>query len=228
MNDNGGTAGVQVFNAGMHGSKGTPWMGGTRASSFWRWPGTLNPTVVNKLTAHVDFFPTLAELAGATLNDSVRQQGEGRSLLPLLKDPNAAWEDRTLVTHVGRWAKGSPPENAKYQNCSVRTTRWHLVSAGGGNGKGKGKESHHWQLFDVQADPGEKTDIAAQHPDVVAKMNADYDVWWKSVQPQLVNEDAVGPAENSFKTLYQQQFGEGASEKRDNPPPSKKKNAKVR
>ncbi len=41
MNDNGGTAGVKVFNAGMRGEKVTPWEGGTRAASFWRWPGTL-------------------------------------------------------------------------------------------------------------------------------------------------------------------------------------------
>ena len=46
MNDNGGTAGVQVFNAGMRGAKVTPWLGGTRASSFWRWPGTLKPADV--------------------------------------------------------------------------------------------------------------------------------------------------------------------------------------
>ncbi|MBM3347043.1 MAG: arylsulfatase, partial [Betaproteobacteria bacterium] len=38
-----GTAGVPVWNAGMRGSKGTTWIGGTRASSFWRWPGTLTP-----------------------------------------------------------------------------------------------------------------------------------------------------------------------------------------
>ena len=40
MTDNGGTAGVQVYNAGMRGAKVTPYQGGTRAPSFWRWPGT--------------------------------------------------------------------------------------------------------------------------------------------------------------------------------------------
>ena len=54
MNDYGGTAGVKVFNANMHGAKGTPWMGGTRASSFWRMPGTLTPADCSALTAHVD------------------------------------------------------------------------------------------------------------------------------------------------------------------------------
>lgn len=38
MTDNGGTAGVKTFNAGMRGAKGTPYMGGTRVPAFWRWP----------------------------------------------------------------------------------------------------------------------------------------------------------------------------------------------
>ena len=48
MNDNGGTAGVSVYNAGMRGQKVTPWLGGTRASSFWRWPGTLKAGDVDR------------------------------------------------------------------------------------------------------------------------------------------------------------------------------------
>ena len=40
-----------------------------------------------------------------------------------------------------------------------------------------------WQLFDVKADPGEKTDVAAADPDVVEELDAAYDKWWDSVQP---------------------------------------------
>ena len=130
MNDNGGTAGVPIFNAGMRGAKVTPWLGGTRASSFWRWPGTLTPADCDRLTAHIDFFPTLAEIAGAKLSDAVKQQVEGRSLVPLLENPKAAWPDRILFTHVGRWPKGAKADDHKYDHCSVRTTRWHLVSVG--------------------------------------------------------------------------------------------------
>ena len=43
MNDNGGTAGTKVYNAGMRAQKGTPYLGGTHASSFWRWPGKFAP-----------------------------------------------------------------------------------------------------------------------------------------------------------------------------------------
>ena len=199
MNDNGGTAGVKVWNAGMRGAKVTPWLGGTRAASFWRWPGTLAPGDRAQLAAHVDFFPTLAELTGADLSEKERAQIEGRSLAPLLRDPAAAWPERTLFTHVGRWKHGEAA-GAKYHDCSVRTPRWHLVSPGANAAKA-------WQLFDVQADPGEQRDVAAGNPEVVRELDAAYDRWWGSVQPQLVNENATPPKENSFSTLYREQFG---------------------
>ena len=37
--------------------------------------------------------------------------------------------------------------------------------------------------------------------------SAAYDRWWASVQPQLVNEKAIGPGINPFKELYEKQFG---------------------
>jgi arylsulfatase len=203
MNDNGGTVGVKVHNAGMRGQKVTPWLGGTRASSFWRWPGALKPADVDRLCGHIDFLPTLAEIAGAKFTDDLRRQVEGRSLLPLLENPKADWPDRLLFTHVGRWPKETSPEEYKYRGCAVRSPRWHLVCDNRDNKKA-------WQLFDVPADPGEKLDIAERHPDVVRDLDAAYNQWWASVQPQLVNENAVGPRVNPFKVLYEKQFGKPA------------------
>ncbi len=200
MNDNGGTAGVSVYNAGMRGQKVTPWLGGTRASSFWRWPGTLKAGDVDRLAAHIDFFPTVAEIAGAKLTDEVKGQVEGRSLVPLLRDPKAEWPDRILFTHVGRWPKGAKPADHKYAHCSVRSPRWHLVC----DSKDGAKQ---WQLFDVKADPGEKTDVAAKHPEIVKELDGTYDKWWDSVQASFVNDDAVGPKVNPFKERYEKQFG---------------------
>ncbi|MSR51689.1 MAG: DUF4976 domain-containing protein [Gemmataceae bacterium] len=199
MNDNGGTAGVPVFNAGMRGQKVTPWIGGTRASSFWRWPGTMKPADCDRLAAHIDFLPTLAEITGAKLTEEVKEQVDGRSLVPLLQNPKADWAERTLFTHVGRWPKGAKVDDHKYNGCGVRTPRWHLVSVG--------KKKQKWELFDVAADPGEKTDVAEKHPDVLKKLDGEYDAWWASLPPYLVNEDAVPPKENPFKELYWKQFG---------------------
>jgi arylsulfatase len=199
MNDNGGTVGVPIFNAGMRGEKVTPWLGGTRASSFWRWPGTLKPADCDRLTAHIDFFPTIAELARAQLSDEARSQVEGRSLAPLLLNPRGEWPERTLFTHRGRWPKGANVADYKLSGCSVRSGHWHLVSAR--------EQNPSWQLFDVLSDPGEQTDLAAGHADVVEKLGKEYDDWWALLTPYLVNEDAQPPAENPFKVLYRKQFG---------------------
>ena len=200
MNDNGGTVGGKLFNAGMRGAKVTPWQGGIRAASFWRWPGTLTPADVDALAAHIDFLPTLAELAGATLTEKAKAQIEGRSLVPLLENPAAAWPDRMLVTHVGRWPRGKAAES-KYWDCAIRNSRWKLVSA-------DSKGAKAWKLFDLIADPGEQKDVAAAHGPTVRTLESAYDQWWTSVQPQLVNEDAAIPAENAFRTVYRKQFGE--------------------
>lgn len=210
MNDNGGTIGVPLYNAGMRGSKGTPWLGGTRACSFWRWPGTLRPADVAALTAHIDVFPTLAEIAGAKLTDTLRRQIEGRSLVPLLRDPNAPWDDRTLFTHVGRWPQGQKPDAWKYAKCAVRTSRWHLVSD-------SAKGQKQWQLFDVQADPGEKHNLAAQQPQIVQQLEAEYDRWWNTLPPFLVNESAQGPKRNPFHEAYWKQY-QGPGPNRVPPP----------
>ena len=193
--DNGGTAGVQVFNAGLHGGKGTPYQGGTRAACFLRWPGKIQGGVeCDALTAHIDLFPTFAELVGATLSDEVKKQVEGRSLVPLLKNPKAEWADRTLVTHVGRWAKGQAAQS-KYTGCAIQNSRFTLVN--------------NQELYDLKADPGETKNVSADHPDVVAQLRTAYDQWWSDVQPLLVNENVVGPKINPFKELYWKQFGGG-------------------
>jgi arylsulfatase A-like enzyme len=205
MNDNGGTAGTKVFNAGMRAQKGTPYLGGTRAAAFWRWPGQFTPADIPALTAHIDFLPTLADIIGVPLNAKLAQQIEGRSLLPLLKNNAAPWPERTLFTHVGRWTRFSDPQEAKFANCSIRTPKWHLVSTKGGT-------KPAWELYDVAADPAESASVAAGQPETVAKLAAAYDQWWTSVQPALVNEKAIGPRVNPFKELYWRQFGGGPSE----------------
>ena len=108
--DNGGTAGRNFYNAGLKGGKTTPYQGGTLSPVFVRWPAGGVPAgeTCDALTAHVDLFPTLAEIAGATMTPKVEKQLEGRSLVPLLKNPKAKWADRMLVHHAGRWKKGLP------------------------------------------------------------------------------------------------------------------------
>jgi arylsulfatase len=201
MNDNGGTAGVKVFNADMRGQKGSAWLGGTRANSFWRWPGTLQPADCGVLAAHIDFFPTLAAIAGAKVPAAVAQsQIEGRSLVPVLQNAAAKLPDRYQFTHQGRWPKLSDPNEAKFKVAAVRNTRWAMVSENGGR-------TPNWQLFDLSVDYGQKNNVIAQHPEVVKELSAAFDQWWSECLPLMVNEKAMGPAINPFQEIYYRQFG---------------------
>jgi arylsulfatase len=194
LSDNGGTH-TQLYNGGYRGGKATVYHGGTHAPSFWRWPAVLNGGVdCPALAAHIDVYPTLAEIAGVKLTGDLAKQVDGRNLLPLLKNPHADWPDRTLVTHMGRWKRGEAGKS-KHIQCSIRDSRFRLVE--------------NRELFDLQIDPGETTNVIEKHPEVVVKLRAAYDDWWDSVQPLLVNEDAVGPRINPFKELYWKQFGGG-------------------
>lgn len=209
MNDNGGTnAGVRIYNAGMRGAKTTPWIGGVRGISFWHWPGKIKPGDSSALTAHLDFFRTAAALAGVALSpELLRQSAEGRSLLPLLGNPQAKWKDRYLFHHVGRWPKGTDPDKAKFSQCTVRNTRYTLVS------EGLNGTEPRWQLFDVVSDPGQSRDIASSHGDVVKQLAAEYDRWWSSLKGQYdVNEMAIGPKVNPFAQRYWKQFGGGPTQ----------------
>lgn len=204
-NDNGTAKGDKVFNAGMRGKKGSPWLGGTRVSSFWRWPGHWEPAIRKELTAHIDVFPTLAQVAGATLPEKAKQQIEGRSLLPLLEKSGANWPDRYIFTHVGRWPKFATPDDSKFWNAAVRNTRWALVSD-------KGGKKPAWQLFDLEKDPGQKSNVAKANPKVVKELASAFDAWWARCRPMMVNETAVGPEFNSFAERYWKQFGGSPTE----------------
>lgn len=203
MTDNGGTHlsgklnGQQVrhFNANLKGGKNSPNEGGTHVPMFWKWKGVLGEGVdINALTAHLDLFPTFAELAGATLPDD-RQELDGRSLLPLLENPDADWAHRELFVHCGRWNAGQR-EDDKYKKCAVRTPNWRFVN--------------NSELYHIPKDPSETTDVAGDHPKVVARLRKAYDAWWDSAIPLMINEGLprVSPEEQPLALRYAKQLNE--------------------
>ena len=160
-----GGGGGTGFNAGMRGTKGSEYDGGHRVPMFIRWPGgKITPALdINRVTAHVDVMPTLAELCGV---ETPKAKLDGKSLVPLLRGKDANWPDRALVTDSQRI------ENpAKWRKSAVMTDRWRLV-----NGK---------ELYDMTADAGQKTNVAEKYPEVVARMRKDYDAWWADVSKQF-------------------------------------------
>ena len=202
MTDNGGLGnGTKIdgksypaYNAGMKGRKNSANEGGARVPFFCYWKGKLAEGVdVKSLTAHLDIFSTFAELSGAKL-PSEMQELKGRSLIPLMENPNAEWEDRELFIHCGRW--NNKPDDSKYKNCAVRTAEWRLVN--------------HTKLYNILSDPGEKSDVSDQHPEVVKKLQTSFDSWWSSALPHMINEGlpAVESGEWYLHKIYHKQLEE--------------------
>ena len=172
MTDNGSAAGWRApanakgswkgFNAGMRGGKGSEYDGGHRVPFFIHWPagGLSTGADVNQLSAHVDVLPTLVELC--RIKDPAAKTRDGTSLVKPLYGNTRVLQDRTLLVHSQRV---SNPE--KWRKSAVMTNRWRLV-----NGR---------ELYDMQDDPKQQSNVAESHPQVLEKMRGEYDEWWKSL-----------------------------------------------
>ena len=175
--DNGASGTAQIHNAGMKKGKGQPYQGGTRVPAFFRWPGggIKGGSESAALTSQMDIMPTLLEIAGAPLTEQIKQQVEGRSLVPLLKNAAADWEDdRHFVHHVGAWEQGQAAQS-KHARVSIQNKRFTLVN--------------NEELYDLSTDPGETKNVIAEHPEVVEALRKAYDQWWGKVTPRMINED---------------------------------------
>ena len=180
MADNGTAAGSfskdgnsYGFNAGMRGTKGSQYDGGHRVPFFVYWKdGKLyGGKDIDRLSAHIDVMPTLAELCGLNLPKD-HLEIDGKSLVPLMKGDTAQWNERMLITDSQRI---QVPE--KWRKSAVMSDRWRLVD---------GQE-----LYDIKADPGQVQDLANQHPDQVSIMKKAYEDWWTSTSTNFDIEPAI-------------------------------------
>ena len=111
---------LKQYNAGMHGYKGTTYEGGTHVPFFIRWPDQWEGGIdIPQMANHFDIFPTLAEITGAPIPaDKIL---DGKSLLPLILNPDVDWPDRYRVFHQGRWPIGAEPDSSL--RCSWKSFR---------------------------------------------------------------------------------------------------------
>ncbi len=131
-------------NGSFRGGKGGLHEGGVHLPAIVNWPAKLKPAIVNEPLHHVDVMPTLLALAGATGSESHPFDG---------KD---AWE--TIATGAT-----SPHEdiliNVEAFRGAIRKGNWKLVKVA--------TLPARTELFDLSRDPGEKTNLAGMHPDIV-------------------------------------------------------------
>jgi arylsulfatase A-like enzyme len=150
-----------AFNAGMRGFKGSVYEGGHRIPCFMRWPGGSigGGRSVPELTAYIDLMPTILDLCA--IDTPSGRAFHGRSVAGLARGeaPDASWAERVIVTDTQR-----VPEPIKWRMSCVMKGDWRLVN--------------RVELYDLAADPNQRADLAAEHPDLVAELREAYEAWW--------------------------------------------------
>ena len=161
--DNGGTQ--RAVNQPLRGFKGSTWEGGMRVPTIAWWPGRIPAgTTSDTICGMFDILPTLAFLAGGRVPGD--RKIDGVNLWPLL-----AGEPNPKPAHdVFYYYRGLQLE-------AVRDLEWKLVlpvartnSAGQAAAQRAAKPATAPLLFNLKRDPGETTDLARQHPDIVAQL----------------------------------------------------------
>jgi arylsulfatase A-like enzyme len=177
MSDN-GPEGVR-YNSGLRGQKASVYEGGIRVPFFIRWPGRIKAGhKIDRITAHIDIFPTLLDLGGSQLTENILI--DGVSLSPLLNGSTDEWPDRNLIFQFHR---GMIPQ--RYQNCAVRSQKYKLVSKHGTTKEMKSglpALNSEFELYHIENDPGEKNNVAQWNPTIVKKMQNAYENWFNEMQ----------------------------------------------
>ena len=171
--DNGTSSGAHIHNNGMRGKKGSEYDGGHRVPFFIHWPkgGLTKGRDVDMITSYVDIVPTLIDYCDVPTPKGVKF--DGVNIRPLIEGrQEETWPDRILVTDSQRVR-----DPIKWRKSAVMTDQWRLV-----NGK---------ELFDINADPGQKTNLAKQHPAVVSRLAKFYEAWWQELVPTFGQPTAI-------------------------------------
>lgn len=178
--DNGGLStaeGRPTSNLPLRAGKGWVYEGGIRVASIIRWPAVVKPggTCATPIIS-CDYFPTFLEAAGRALTGEQRadRKIDGVSLMPILR--GEAFHERPLFwdyPHYGN--QGGAPASA------MREGKWKLI---------EWREGKRAELFDLDADPSEKHDVAKEHPEVADRLSGTLQKWREEV-------NALRPTPNS-------------------------------
>jgi len=148
--------------AHFRGYKSDAWDGGHHIPCIARWPGRIEPgSTCDQLVSLSDLMATCADITGQQLLDDAGE--DSVSMAPLFEDPDTPTRDHVVHHSIsGKFA--------------IRDGKWKLVLC-----PGSGGWTHRdataaedglplVQLYDMHADPGETTNLHAQHPDRVKGM----------------------------------------------------------
>ena len=196
LSDNGcpSYVGGACSNQPHSGWKGYPWDGGLRVPFLMSWPAQVKPGTSDSVVSSLDIAATAAAVAGAT-----HPRAEGVDLSRASPKATRAlfWRmGPTQVVRKGKWKmivvnKGTAPVEGDELGRSLRPDGQPATVS----------ELGQWTLlYDLAADPGEKTDVSAANPGVVRELAQAWEAWNKSnVAPQWTSRRGLNAEINDLR-----------------------------
>ena len=186
VSDNGGTINTYADNTPLNGWKYMFGEGGIRIPFLISMPGTLPEGQINKdaIVSTMDIFPTAVDLAGMTIPENL----DGKSLLPLLRGEKKSHHDMVVwaknrnswVIRKGKWKLTN---NVPWNHRSFKI----LPNGDAADGDEEYQYSGDPQLFDLENDIGETTNLITEHPQVAKDLRNAYEAWDKQMPGPLTN-----------------------------------------
>ena len=164
----------------LRGTKANQFEGGQISPCYIRWPaGFEGDRDDHTLSGILDIYPTLAELCFIPLTRDQKPL-DGRSLAGTLRGEAMAWPDRVYIDATNLYLIERPPGpdphvrwmTARYQNYKYQREDRFLID---------GSEDVRHLLFDLETDATESTNVAAQYPEVTAKLRSAVEGWYADV-----------------------------------------------
>jgi len=158
-------------NGDLRGTKGSTWEGGMRVPCIMRWPGRIpEGTVCRALATAMDFYPTLAELCGIPVPEDRRI--DGKSILSLMRKPDAESPHDVFFYYAGNALE------------AVRNRAWKLHVRKGAREVG--------ELYNLEEDAGETTNVYESHPSVVADLMAQLELCREDLGDDACGKEGKG------------------------------------
>jgi arylsulfatase A len=176
QNQNGGSAGL------LRGAKGDTWEGGMREPFIAKWPGHIPAgTISMEVASTLDFFPTIIKLAGGKLPDD--RPLDGVDIMHVLEGKKMP--ERTIFYY-----------SAQHLD-AVRKGKWKLHFRYYDHSKGGYVVAANWVtpekplLFDLNADPSERFNIADKNPEIVEDLKATAAQYQEEIEKNAENKDLI-------------------------------------
>ena len=155
-----GGAACTFFNSagGLRGFKGSAYEGGIRVPCIVKWPGHVKPSTESDMPSYFpDWFPTLCEIGKGRLPNG--QQLDGVNLIPELTGQTTPQRHQPLFWEF----------NGYRGIVAIRDDQWKAIRR-----DVKTDMPKNWELYNLDEDRNETTDLAEQHPEIVDRLEEAY------------------------------------------------------